>query len=94
MGRFHVGCRVARPLTSKSTSVRRLRVDTGAESTWINAVWEAIGIERRKQDLQFQSANGQIITRSVGYAVLMVESRRKWTMGQTMVVCRLPAIAK
>ncbi len=33
---------------------------------------EAIGIERRKKDLQFQLANGQIITRSIGYAVLRV----------------------
>jgi len=49
-------------------------VDTGAESTWIDAtVLEAIGIERRKKDLQFQLANGQIITRSVGYAVLQVD---------------------
>ena len=49
-------------------------VDTGAESTWINAAaLEAIGIERRKKDLQFQLANGQIITRSVGYAVLTVD---------------------
>jgi len=49
-------------------------VDTGAESTWINATTlEGIGIERRKKDLQFQLANGQIVTRSVGYAVLMVD---------------------
>jgi predicted aspartyl protease len=49
-------------------------VDTGAESTWINAaVLEAIGIERRKKDLQFQLANGIIFTRSVGYAVLRVD---------------------
>jgi hypothetical protein len=55
-------------------------VDTGAESTWINAtVLETIGIERRKKDLQFQLANGQIITRSVGYAVLPWISRRSWT---------------
>ncbi|MBI4903578.1 MAG: retroviral-like aspartic protease family protein [Acidobacteria bacterium] len=48
-------------------------VDTGAEPTWINAtVLESIGIERRKKDLQFQLANGQIITRSVGYAILTV----------------------
>jgi predicted aspartyl protease len=48
-------------------------VDTGAESTWIDtAVLEAIGSERRKKDLQFQLANGQIVTRSVGYAVLRV----------------------
>src|ERR1700683_4065104 len=74
MGLFYVGCRVLNPVTSKSTAVRRLMVDTGAESTWIDAtVLEAIGIERRKKDLQFQLANGQIITRSVGYAVLTVD---------------------
>jgi predicted aspartyl protease len=74
MGLFYVGCRVFNPVTSKSAAVRRLMVDTGAESTWINGtVLEAIGIERRKKDLQFQLANGQIITRSVGYAVLMVD---------------------
>src|SRR5437764_2470964 len=73
MGVFYVGCRVFNPVTSKSTAVRRLMVDTGAESTWIDAtVLEAIGIERRKKDLQFQLANGQIVTRSVGYAVLTV----------------------
>ena len=49
-------------------------VDTGAEATWIAATaLEAIEIERRKKDLQFQLANGQIITRSVGYAVLKVD---------------------
>ena len=74
MGLFYVGCRVLNPVTSKSTAVRRLLVDTGAESTWINATaLEAIGIERRKKDLQFQLPNGQNITRSVGYAVLMVD---------------------
>ena len=74
MGLFYVGCRVLNPATSKSTAVRRLMVDTGAESTWIDAaVLEAIGIERRKKDLQFQLANGQIVTRSVGYAVLRVD---------------------
>jgi len=74
MGLFHVGCRILNPATLKSTVVRRLMVDTGAESTWIDAtVLEAIGIERRKKDLQFRLANGPIITRSVGYAVLMVD---------------------
>lgn len=74
MGLFYVGCRVLNPVTSKSAAVRRLMVDRGAESTWVNAkVLEAIGIERRKKDLQFQLANGQIVTRSVGYAVLTVD---------------------
>jgi len=71
---LYVGCRVLNPVTSKSTAVRRLMVDTCAESTWIDATaLEAIGIQRRKNDLEFQLANGQIITRSVGYAVLMVD---------------------
>src|ERR1039457_876026 len=74
MGPFDVGCRVLNPVTSKSTAVRRLMVDTRAESTWIDATaLEAIGLERRKKDLQFQLANGQINTRSVCYAVLMVD---------------------
>ena len=74
MGLFYVGCRVLNPATSKSSVVRRLMVDTGAESTWIDAaVLEAIGIEPRKKDLQFQLANGQIVTRSVGYAVLRID---------------------
>ena len=48
-------------------------VDTGAESTWIDAsVLDAIGVERRKKDLRFQLANGQVVTRSVGCAVLTV----------------------
>jgi len=74
MGLFSVGCRVLKPVTSKSAAVRRLMVDTGAESTWIDAaLLETIGLERRKKDLQFQLANGQIVTRSVGYAVLAVD---------------------
>ena len=74
MGLLYVGCRVLDPVTSKSTVVHRLMVDTGAEATWIDAaVLESIGIERRKKDLQFQLANGQIVTRSVGYAILKVD---------------------
>ena len=49
-------------------------VVTGAESTWVDGtILEAIGIERRKKDLQFQLANCQVVTRSVGYAVLLVD---------------------
>ena len=48
-------------------------VDTGSEFTWIDgAALKKIGIEARKKDLQIQMANGQIITRSVGYAILKV----------------------
>ena len=48
-------------------------VDTGAESTWIDGtILEKIEIAPRKKDLQFQTANGEIITRSLGYAILKV----------------------
>ena len=51
-----------------------MMVDTGAESTWIDgAVLAKAGIEPRKKGLRFQMANGQIIARSVGYAVLKVD---------------------
>ena len=73
MGLFHVGCQVVNPRTGRSVAVAKLLVDTGAEATWIHsALLARVAIEPRKKDLQFQMANGQIITRSVGYAVLRV----------------------
>lgn len=75
MGLFHVTCKVVNLRNSKSALVPRVMVDTGAEATWIDsAVLEKIGIEPRKKDLRFQMANGPIITRSVGYAVLAVDT--------------------
>src|SRR5437762_1513033 len=74
MGLFYVGCKVINPRTAKSVVVRKVMVDPGAESTWIDSAMLAKAeIEPRKKDLQFQMANGQIITRSVGYAVLKVD---------------------
>jgi predicted aspartyl protease len=75
MGLFYVGCKVVNPAeNSKSALVPRLMVDTGAEATWIDGlVLSRIGVEPRKKDLQFKMASGQIITRSVGYAVLRVD---------------------
>ena len=74
MGLFSVGCRVENHSDpKKSVVIPRILVDTGSEFTWIDGVLlDKIGIERRKKDLQIQMANGQIITRSVGYAVLRV----------------------
>jgi predicted aspartyl protease len=56
---------------SRNAAVAKLLVDTGAESSWIpRTVLESLGVERRKKDLAFQMANGQVITRGVGYAVI------------------------
>ena len=51
----------------------KIMVDTGSEFTWIPAKkLESIGVTREKKDVQFRMANGQTITRSVGFAVIRV----------------------
>jgi predicted aspartyl protease len=74
MGLFSVGCRVENHNDAKkSAEIPKIMVDTGSEYTWIDArVLDRIGVQRRKKDLQILMANGQIITRSVGYAILRV----------------------
>lgn len=74
MGTFHVGCRISHVAERrKGAVVPKLLVDTGSEYTWIPAtVLERIGIKREKKDLQFVMANGQQITRSVGFGIVHV----------------------
>jgi len=74
MGTFHTSCRVENQ-TDRSRSVRipRVLVDTGSEHTWLPAPkLEQIGVKREKKDIKFVMANGEIITRSVGFAILRV----------------------
>jgi len=48
-------------------------VDTGSEYTWIPAATlQRIGVVREKKDLRFVMANGEIITRSVGFAIIRI----------------------
>ena len=74
MGTFYVGCKVQNHnAPKKSAVVGKLQVDTGSEFTWLpGEVLERIGIEPVKKDLRIQMANGQIVTRSVGFAILFV----------------------
>ena len=49
-------------------------VDTGSEFTWVpEATLEKLGIGREKKDLEFVMANGQKVTRSVGFAIVRVD---------------------
>lgn len=75
MGTFHVGARVENVVDrSKGASLPRLLVDTGSEYTWApGTVLEKLGIAREKKDLEFVMANGQKITRSVGFAIVRVD---------------------
>ena len=75
MGSFYVGCKVENHVDrSKSVRIPKLLVDTGSEHTWVPAgKLEQIGVTREKKDLGFVMANGQVVTRSVGFAVLRIE---------------------
>jgi predicted aspartyl protease len=58
----------------RSAVVPKLLVDCGSEFTWLpGQILQRIGIEPVKKDLLIQMANGQILTRSVGYAILRVD---------------------
>jgi len=75
MGFFNIGCKVENHKDGKSAVVPKLAVRKACSMfTWIDAhVLEKLGIERRKKDIQIRMANGAIIIRSVGYAVLRVD---------------------
>ena len=77
MGTFRSGCTITQIVDrSRSAVVPELLVDTGSEYTWVSRrVLEEIGVEREKKDLAFVMANGQQVTRSVGFAIVHVESR-------------------
>ena len=68
-------CKVENIVDRKKSSVlSKMLVDTGNEYTWIPATTlEKIGIEREKKDLTFVMANGQKITRSVGFAIIRLD---------------------
>ena len=75
MGTFYVGCKLENHVDrNQSTTVSRALVDTGSEYTWIpSKTLEKIGVGREKKDLSFVMANGQKITRSVGFAIIKVD---------------------
>lgn len=74
MGTFHVGARIENIVDRKKTAaVPRLLVEAGSEYTWVPEVTLGkLGIKREKKDLPFVMANGQTITRSVGFAIVRV----------------------
>ena len=78
MGTFYVGCKVENHKEPKRAAVvRKLLVDTGSEFTWLpSEILQTIGVQPVKKDLLIQMANGQLLTRSVGYAILRVDKFR------------------
>lgn len=72
MGTFFIKCRIENIVDrSRSVVMPKMLVDTGSEFTWIpEAALEKIGVKREKKDVPFVMANGQQITRSVGFAII------------------------
>ena len=75
MGIFFVRCKIENVVDRAQAAVMpRMLVDTGSEYTWVPATTlQKIGINREKKDLEFVMANGQLITRSVGFAIVRLD---------------------
>ena len=72
MGTFKIRCKIENvALRKKSAVVPQMLVDTGSEYTWVAAsTLEKLEVQREKKDVTFIMANGQVITRSVGFAIV------------------------
>lgn len=56
---------------AKQVGVHKLVVDSGSEFTWVpEPLLKKAGIVVTKKDIPFLMANGQTITRNVGYALV------------------------
>jgi len=75
MGTFHTRCKIENPVNrTRSVTIPKVLVDTGSEYSWLpERTLERIGIQREKKDLVFVLANGQEITRSVGFAIIRLD---------------------
>jgi predicted aspartyl protease len=76
MGTFYARCKVENITDrTKSKIVSKLLVDTGSGHTWIPATTlEDLGVNKEKRDVPFVMANGQMVTRGVGFAIIRLES--------------------
>ena len=74
MGVFYVDCSVANMAERKrSAAISELLVDTGSEFTWLPAdILANIGVQIEKPGQRFVMANGEVISRDIGYAILKV----------------------
>jgi predicted aspartyl protease len=76
MGLFRVDCIVANVVNrARAALVPNMVVDTGAEFSWVpGSVLEQLHIRREKKDVTFIMANGQLVTRNVGFALMQYGS--------------------
>jgi predicted aspartyl protease len=84
MGGLYIDCKIENIAErAKSATIPKLLVDTGSEYTWVpEPTLDKMGIQREKKDLMFTMANGQNITRSIGFAIVRVE--KKFTVDEVV----------
>src|ERR1041384_1692063 len=72
VGTFRIDGRIANVADrGRTADGAGMLVDRGSECTWVPEEHLArIGVEREKKDLTFVMANGQRITRNVGFAIV------------------------
>jgi len=75
MGIFYVGCKIENVAArDRSATIGKLLVDTGSDYTWLPArSLEKIGVKREKKDVTITMANGQSITRNVGFVIIRAD---------------------
>lgn len=75
MGTFYTGCQIENHINrEKAMRIPKLLVDTGSEYTWVlEKTLKKIGVTPEKKDMSFIMANGQIVTRNVGFAIVRVD---------------------
>ncbi len=88
MGTFHIGCQIENYRDNNmSIKIKKLLVDSGAEHTWIrDTKLSKIGITPVKKDVPFKMANGQLITRNIGFMIIRVN--REFTVDEVVFAQR------
>ena len=76
MGTFYGRCVIENPVDrGRAVVMPGLLVDSGSEYTWAASerALERIGIRREKKDVATVLANGQHVTRSIGFAIIRLD---------------------
>jgi predicted aspartyl protease len=73
MGTFRISIEIENPaMEGRREALDGLLVDTGSELSWVPSHrLEALGV-RRQRSMLFRQATGQVIERSVGFAIIHV----------------------
>src|SRR5260221_5919794 len=73
VGTFHTTARIENHVDRRRSFDVEVLVDSGSECTWVpRQSLEKLGIRREKKNIEFVIANGEHVTRNVGFAIVRV----------------------